>query len=117
MVIYDSGVFEKRIDICQFINFVATKPEKIFGLYPRTGKMQPGADADVVVWGHDKPQTSSSEPVQTYAGNSMHACMTVGASLMLVHSLGRILEESYSLVSDTKSEGLYIQRKKSLVII
>lgn len=55
MVIYDSGVFEKRIDICQFINLVATKPEKIFGLYPRTGKMQPGADADVVVWGHDKP--------------------------------------------------------------
>ncbi len=44
------GVKRKRIDLHQFVNTASTQAAKIFGLFPRKGSIQPGADADLVVY-------------------------------------------------------------------
>jgi dihydropyrimidinase len=44
------GVKRKRIDLHQFVNTASTQAAKIFGLFPRKGTIQPGADADLVVY-------------------------------------------------------------------
>jgi len=44
------GVKLKRIDLHQFVNTASTQAAKIFGLFPRKGAIQPGADADLVVY-------------------------------------------------------------------
>jgi dihydropyrimidinase len=44
------GVKRNRIDLHQFVNTASTAAAKIFGLFPRKGAIQPGADADLVVY-------------------------------------------------------------------
>ena len=44
------GVQRRRIDLHQFVNTSSTRAAKLFGLFPRKGTIQPGADADLVVY-------------------------------------------------------------------
>jgi dihydropyrimidinase len=46
---YHFGVHEGRIPITRLVGLFAERPAKIFGLYPRKGTWQVGADADVVL--------------------------------------------------------------------
>jgi dihydropyrimidinase len=47
---YTYGVKRNRIDLHQFVQTASTAAAKIFGLFPRKGAIQPGADADLVVY-------------------------------------------------------------------
>jgi dihydropyrimidinase len=47
---FTHGVKRGRIDLHTFVNTASTATAKIFGLFPRKGTIQPGADADLVVY-------------------------------------------------------------------
>jgi dihydropyrimidinase len=49
-VFYTNGVKLKRIDLHQFVDTASTQAAKIFGLFPRKGTIQLGADADLVIY-------------------------------------------------------------------
>ncbi|HSY43571.1 MAG TPA: dihydropyrimidinase [Candidatus Acidoferrum sp.] len=49
-VLYTYGVKAGKIDLHTFVNSASTQAAKIFGLFPRKGTIQPGADADLVVF-------------------------------------------------------------------
>jgi dihydropyrimidinase len=49
-VLYTYGVKAGKIDLHTFVNCASTRVAKIFGLFPRKGTIQPGADADLVVF-------------------------------------------------------------------
>ena len=49
-LLFTRGVVEGRIDIRRFVEVASTNPAKIFGLHPRKGTLQPGSDADLVVY-------------------------------------------------------------------
>lgn len=49
-LLYTHGVLTGRMDINRFVDLVATRPARAFGLYPRKGTLALGSDADVVVW-------------------------------------------------------------------
>jgi dihydropyrimidinase len=39
-----------KVSPSQFVEIVSTNPAKIFGLYPQKGSLEPGSDADIVIW-------------------------------------------------------------------
>ena len=49
-LLYTAGVATGRIDLHRFVDAASTAAAKIFGLFPRKGTIQPGADADLVVF-------------------------------------------------------------------
>jgi dihydropyrimidinase len=52
-LLYTHGVKTSRLDLHTFVNVASTQVAKIFGLFPRKGAIQPGADADLVVFDPD----------------------------------------------------------------
>jgi dihydropyrimidinase len=49
-LLYTHGVKGGRIDLHTFVNVASTQVAKTFDLFPRKGTIQPGADADLVVY-------------------------------------------------------------------
>lgn len=55
-----------RLSLERLVAVAAENPAKIFGLYPRKGSLQPGADADVAIW-----DPNAGEHVLTQAAQSL----------------------------------------------
>ena len=49
-LLYTYGVKAGRIDLATLVNTASTQVARLFDLYPRKGAIQPGADADLVVF-------------------------------------------------------------------
>jgi dihydropyrimidinase len=49
-IAYDEGVNTGRIHPCRLVQVMSENPAKIFGLFPKKGALQKGADADVVIF-------------------------------------------------------------------
>ncbi len=52
-LLYTYGVKTGKIDLHTFVNAASTQVAKTFDLFPRKGTIQPGADADLVVYDPD----------------------------------------------------------------
>jgi dihydropyrimidinase len=53
-ILWTFGVGSGKITANQFVALNCTNPSRIFGMYPRKGTIQPGSDADIVIWDPDK---------------------------------------------------------------
>ncbi len=49
-LLYTHGVATGRLDLHRFVQVASTNAAKLFGLFPRKGTIQPGADADLVIF-------------------------------------------------------------------
>ena len=49
-LLYTYGVKTGRLSPTQWVNLCCTAPARLFGLYPRKGDLQPGSDADIVIF-------------------------------------------------------------------
>lgn len=49
-LLYTHGVRTGLLDLHTFVNIASTNAAKIFGLFPKKGTIQPGSDADLVVF-------------------------------------------------------------------
>ena len=49
-LLYSEGVLAGRISASRFVELTAANPARLYGLYPRKGTIEVGADADLVVW-------------------------------------------------------------------
>ena len=54
-VVWSYGVNRGRITLPRLVQVFCENPAKIFGLYPKKGALEPGSDADLVVWDPGKP--------------------------------------------------------------
>jgi dihydropyrimidinase/dihydroorotase len=54
------GVFAGRITIQDMVRVCSTNNARVFGLHPRKGVIQPGADADIVLVDPDREVTVST---------------------------------------------------------
>jgi dihydroorotase len=94
-----------RFTICDYVRWSAANPAKIFGLYPRKGVIQPGAEADIAIvdlarsWTIDDAKLQSRSKITPF-----HRTAVKGLPL---HTLvrGRFVMKDRTLVAGTRGHG------------
>jgi dihydroorotase len=94
-----------RMSLCDYVLLSAANPAKIWGLYPRKGAIQPGADADIAVvdlareWTIDDAALASRSKITPWNGRRVKG--------LPVHTLvrGRLVMRARKLVADTRGWG------------
>jgi dihydroorotase len=94
-----------RIGICDYVRWSAANPAKIWGLYPRKGAIQVGADADIAIVDLARASVVDDAKLQTrskitpWNGRRMRG--------LPIHTLvrGRFIMKDRALVADTRGFG------------
>jgi dihydropyrimidinase len=60
-LLYTYGVKARKLDLHTMVNVASTQVAKLFGLFPKKGAIQPGADADLVVFDPEYRGTISAK--------------------------------------------------------
>ncbi|EIM80355.1 dihydropyrimidinase [Stereum hirsutum FP-91666 SS1] len=49
-ILWSEGVLKRRISPQRFVELNSTNAAKLYGMYPQKGTIQPGSDADLIIW-------------------------------------------------------------------
>lgn len=62
------GVYQEKLSLTRLVEVACENPAKIFGLYPKKGSLEVGADADIVLVDLDRTVKVSNDMVLTRSG-------------------------------------------------
>lgn len=96
-VTYDEGFNRRGVSLCRLVELMAEKPAKIFGLYPRKGTLQKGADADVLIFDPTKEHVINATGQHTKTDYTMYENRRVLGAPEIVMQRGEILLENGEL--------------------
>jgi dihydropyrimidinase len=96
-IVYHFGVHEGRIPITRLVELLAERPAKIFGLYPRKGTWQVGADADAVLLDPKGSTTISASTQHSRAGYTAYEGMELQGRVVQTIQKGRTVFERGTL--------------------
>jgi dihydropyrimidinase len=103
------GVRAGRITVADWVRLCAEAPARTFGLFPRKGCLRPGADADVVVWDPDRPQSLSAADLHMRVDHSPYEGQVARGWPALVLSRGRVVARDGRFTGEP-GWGRYVER-------
>ncbi|WP_308797570.1 dihydropyrimidinase [Agromyces silvae] len=109
------GVVTGEITLERWVELTSTTPARMFGLYGRKGVIQPGADADVVVY---DPNGHTSIGLATAHMNMDHSAwegFEVDGHVDTVLSRGKVVVDGGEYLG-TKGDGRYLKRGLSTYV-
>lgn len=110
-LLYTYGVKTGKISLSQFVDKVATRPAKLFGVYPRKGTIAPGSDADLVIWDERRQITISAATQAHKVDYTPYEGMKVQGQAVHVFLRGRQIVKD-GQVSSENPDGQYLFRNK-----
>jgi dihydropyrimidinase len=90
-VTYDEGVNRRQVSLCRLVEIMCEKPAKIFGIHPRKGVLQPGADGDVLIFDPMKEHMITAANQHVNTDYTMYENRTVLGGPEIVIQRGEIL--------------------------
>jgi dihydropyrimidinase len=107
---FTHGVKRGRIDLHTFVNSASTQAAKIFGLFPRKGAIQLGADADLVVYDPNYRGTISAKTHQMNLDYNAFEGMEVEGRPSVVTVRGKVAVRDGQFVGES-TRGKFLQRE------
>ena len=110
------GVLQGEITLPRWVELCATTPARMFGLYPQKGTIQPGADADIVLYDPDASWTISVDNHHMNMDYSAYEGFEIQGRVDTVMSRGKIIIENQNYVG-SKGDGKYQRRGLSQYLL
>lgn len=107
---FTHGVKGGRIDLHTFVNTASTQAAKIFGLFPRKGTIQPGSDADLVIYDPAYRGRISARTHQMNLDYNSFEGMEIQGRPSVVTVRGRVAARDGKFVGD-KAWGKFLARQ------
>ena len=111
-VLYSEGVAKGRITLPQLVRLACAGPSRLYGLYPRKGTLQPGADADVVILDPNGTRTLTQTALHSAADYTCYEGMELQGKIDLVLSRGEVIVQDNQFLG-RKGAGRYLKRGRS----
>ena len=109
-LLYTYGVVSGKITINKFVELTSTNAARIFGLYPKKGIIDVGADADIVIWNPEEKSMISSTTHHQNTDINIYDGMEIVGSPEYVILDGKLIKEGNSF-SNELSVGRLLKRK------
>jgi dihydropyrimidinase len=94
MDLLHQGVVSGEISLPRWVEITSTTPARMFGLYPRKGVIQPGADADIVVYNPTAKQILSVQTHHMNVDYSAYEGMQITGRVETTLSRGHIVVDN-----------------------
>jgi dihydropyrimidinase len=91
MDLLHQGVVAGELSLSRWVEVASTTPARMFGLYPRKGIIQPGSDADIVIYDPTATQTLSVDTHHMNVDYSAYEGMRITGRVKTVLSRGRVV--------------------------
>jgi dihydropyrimidinase len=104
------GVREHRLTLERWIDLVATSPARVFGLAHRKGTLEPGLDADVVVFDPEATRSLDAGSLHMRTDHSPYAGMSVTGWPALVIARGAIVARDGEPADAEPGRGRFVRR-------
>ena len=108
-VLWHHGVRTGRLTPSEFVAVTSTNAAKIFNIHPRKGSLQPGADADIVIWDPEQTRTISKETSHQNVDFNIYEGMEVTGGAATTLSRGNVVWADGELRT-VKGAGKHIDR-------
>src|SRR6266446_3731235 len=98
LLMHSFGVVAQRISRSDLVRLLCTNPAKIFGLWPQKGDLQPGSDADLVLFDPRPARVLSAAELHSRAGFSPYEGLTVTGKVHTTICRGRVIYRGGAIV-------------------
>ena len=115
-MLWTEGVGKGRITPNQFVAYTSTNPARIFGLYPRKGCLEPGSDADLVLWDPEKKLVYGANIAHQRTDYNLYEGWKLKGYPVKVFSRGKCIVDGDQWLGK-QGEGKFLKRKPFAEVI
>ena len=108
-LLYSEGVARGRLSLPRLVEITAAAPARLFGLAPRKGSLEPGADADVVLFDPAAQWIMGLDTLHMAADWSAYEGLPVTGKIVKVWSRGELIVDGEELLG-RPGRGRYLHR-------
>jgi dihydropyrimidinase len=90
-ILYSEGVAKGRISLPRFVEIVSSEPARLFGMAPRKGFLNPGADADIVLLDPEARWVMGLDTLHMGADWSAYEGIEITGKIRKVFSRGELI--------------------------
>src|SRR5579863_22805 len=94
MDLLHQGVATGQLSLPRWVEVCSTTPARMFGLYPRKGVIQPGSDADIVIYNPTAKQTLSVATHHMNVDSSAYEGLQITGKVETTLSRGRVIVDA-----------------------
>ncbi len=98
-IVLSEGVNKGRMTLERAVAVTSTNAAKIFGLYPRKGSLDVGADADLVIVDLDREETVTPSLLQHYSDYNIYEGMQLRGWPILTMRRGEVIARDLDVVA------------------
>ena len=106
-LLFDQGIHGGKIDLKTLARITSTNAAKMYGIYPKKGRLAAGSDADIVVVDADREITLDTDRARGKSDYSLFEGRTAKGAPVMTFLRGQLVAENGEIVAD-KASGQFL---------